>query len=383
MKKILIVAIIGVFAFSCQQEKRTDYLINGNAKGVYNGVRAYLKVKDERGREINKDTAIIFNEKFSFDGSIETPALRYITVNSVNGSFPFILENSEINVDINKVNIATSQISGSETHNDLEAYERGIKAIQNEIKPTKLAYRRVMRSQNSPEKDSLLVVLTALDKKLSDAPFTFIDEHTDRYYSLILIDQQSKKPGSDIARYMAAFESLSDDVIENPTGLRVKTKLEALQKVHQAKTSLDIGKVAPNFEAPNPDGNILSLADIKGKVTIIDFWASWCGPCRRENPNVVRIYNQYHDQGLEIIGVSLDGQSRQADPKKAWLAAIKKDNLTWHHVSNLNYFNDPIAQLYAINSIPATYILDSEGKIVAKNLRGKSLELKVKELLSK
>ncbi len=118
-------------------------------------------------------------------------------------------------------------------------------------------------------------------------------------------------------------------------------------------------------------------------MTIIDFWAAWCGPCRRENPNVVRVYEKYHDQGLEIIGVSLDGQSRQKDPKKTWVEAIKKDKLTWTQVSNLKYFNDPVAQLYNINSIPATFILDKEGKIVYKNLRGRDLELKVQELLNK
>ena len=106
-----------------------------------------------------------------------------------------------------------------------------------------------------------------------------------------------------------------------------------------------------------------------------------CGPCRRENPNVVKVYEQYHDKGLEIIGVSLDGAPNQKDPKKAWLDAIEKDGLEWNHLSSLMYFNDPVAKQYNIKSIPATYILDQEGKIVAKNLRGAALELKIKELL--
>ena len=116
---------------------------------------------------------------------------------------------------------------------------------------------------------------------------------------------------------------------------------------------------------------------MKGKVTIIDFWAAWCGPCRRENPNVVKTYKKYHEKGLEIISVSLD----KPGEKDRWLKAIKDDNLTWHHVSNLKYFNDPVARLYNIRSIPSTYILDEDGKIVAKNLRGARLEAKIKELL--
>ena len=114
---------------------------------------------------------------------------------------------------------------------------------------------------------------------------------------------------------------------------------------------------------------------------MIDFWAAWCGPCRRENPNIVQVYNKYHEKGLEIIGVSLDGRMGQGDPKAAWVKAIEDDNLSWHQISNLNYFEGPIAKMYNIQSIPASFILDAEGRIVAKNLRGPALEQKMAELL--
>lgn len=139
----------------------------------------------------------------------------------------------------------------------------------------------------------------------------------------------------------------------------------------------NIGDYAPVFTADTPEGGKLALADVKAEVIILDFWASWCGPCRRENPNVVRMYNKYHEKGLEIVGISLD----KAGQKNRWLKAIAQDKLTWKHLSNLKGWQEPIAQLYGVRSIPATYILDGDGKIIAKNLRGQALENKVAEIL--
>lgn len=147
-----------------------------------------------------------------------------------------------------------------------------------------------------------------------------------------------------------------------------------LEERNRQLTQFEEGRVAPDFTQLTPEGEEMSLSDLRGKYVLIDFWASWCGPCRRENPNVVRMYKAYKDKGFEILGVSLDRD------KDRWLAAIEKDQLTWRHVSDLKGWSNAVAQQYSIRSIPRTILLDPEGRIVAKNLRGASLEAKLKEL---
>ena len=147
-----------------------------------------------------------------------------------------------------------------------------------------------------------------------------------------------------------------------------------LKKVVKASASMLPGAEAPDFTMNTPEDQPLSLKDLRGKVLLIDFWASWCGPCRRENPNVVKAYNKYHEKGFDVLGVSLDKD------KKRWLDAIEKDGLIWHHVSDLKGWANAAAQLYGVRSIPHTVLLDKDGKIIARNLRGAALEQKLAEI---
>ncbi|MBP5278186.1 MAG: TlpA family protein disulfide reductase, partial [Prevotella sp.] len=135
-----------------------------------------------------------------------------------------------------------------------------------------------------------------------------------------------------------------------------------------------VGGIVPDFSSNTPDGKQMNLYSLRGHIVIIDFWASWCGPCLREVPNLKRIYDQYHPKGLEILGVSLD---RTYDP---WVKAIKNKGLTWHHVSSLLEFDDPIAKEFHVTAIPRMFILDEKGKIIAQDLRGEDLAKKIEEL---
>lgn len=171
------------------------------------------------------------------------------------------------------------------------------------------------------------------------------------------------------SEYYAAFRDQVD---------RAEQQMELARQQEEQQAMLDnmipVGSEAPDFTQNTPEGKPLSLSSLRGKVVLIDFWASWCRPCRMENPNVVKVYDKYHNKGFEILGVSLD---RDRD---AWLQAIEHDGLPWKHVSDLQFWNNAVAQQYGISSIPHTILLDREGKVLAKNLRGKALEDKLAEV---
>lgn len=147
-----------------------------------------------------------------------------------------------------------------------------------------------------------------------------------------------------------------------------------LKKELEITRNLMIGGTAPDFSQETPEGQLLTLSELRGKVVLIDFWASWCGPCRKENPNVVRVYEKYKGEGFDILSVSLDNK------RDRWLKAIEQDGLEWHHVSDLQGWGNEVAQTYGVHSIPHTILLDQDGKILARNLRGRSLEAKLAEL---
>lgn len=372
---------IGIAISSCNQRKDAEYVINGNAEDVHNGIRVRLAQIDEKGQQVIKDSAIVMDNKFTIKGSVDEPGIYFLSADGSPGNVVFMLENSDITIDFNKQIPMESKVTGSESNKSYEAFQNGMLQFKEEGGAIMTKFRELGNEPAPEQRDSIKNVMEDLRERQRAYPLKFVQENNDSYFSLNLIQLESSRAGFDILKYQEAFESFPDYLKNSNRGQIVKQKLDELYKAYEKTAYLEIGKIAPNFESQTPDGKVVSLNDLKGKVTIIDFWAAWCGPCRRENPNVVKVYEQYHDKGLEIIGVSLDGAPNQKDPKKAWLDAIEKDGLEWHHVSSLKYFNDDVAKLYNIESIPATYILDKEGKIVAKNLRGFALERKVRQLI--
>ncbi|MBE9601614.1 peroxiredoxin [Pedobacter sp. MC2016-24] len=199
-----------------------------------------------------------------------------------------------------------------------------------------------------------------VEKKKEQA--AFISKHPDYYISLVALNDVIGPLPSDVPTLKKLYNKLDKQIQQTPGGVKTKTTLDKFDAV-------SIGRLAPTFSAPDTSGKSISLADYKGKYVLLDFWASWCGPCREENPTVVKAWSKYKNRGFDVLSVSLD----QVGKRDAWLKAIHEDQLTWQHVSNLKFWDDDVARLYMIRSIPQNFLIDPKGKIVAVNLRGEEL----------
>ncbi|MBP7497679.1 MAG: TlpA family protein disulfide reductase, partial [Bacteroidales bacterium] len=224
---------------------------------------------------------------------------------------------------------------------------------------------------NSPAIDSILPVLREEYSKNEVLIFNkikdFILANLTSMAGLVFIDKLNPDLYGDL--YIKYDSSLTKNYKNNPF-------IEQFNQHVEKALRLAIGKVAPEIEETDTAGKKVKLSSLRGKVVLIDFWASWCGPCRRESPNMVRIYNKYKSKGFEIFGVSLDKN------KESWLSAIKKDNLKWTHISDLGYWDSRPGRAYSVSSIPYTVLIDDKGRILAKGLRGEELEEKLEQFFN-
>ncbi|MFD2244802.1 TlpA disulfide reductase family protein [Pontibacter ruber] len=351
----------------CQGNKSASngetYTIQGKLQNATPG-KIYLFELGEQ-QFVARDTAEITQEgSFKFEGKVSEPTLYRVGLDQQNGMMLVLDKNDNIKVEADAKDLnGTVKIQGSE---DSELFQQLNKLVtESRQKEQELGqkFNQAMSEGKTQEAEAIRQEYMNMQKDLKK----FLAQHPESVVSafgtLNLINPQTD---------FAFADSMANLYAAKLPNSKYTTALN--ERLKGFRTTA-VGAVAPDISLPTPDGGSVALSSLRGKYVLIDFWASWCGPCRKENPNVVRMYNEYKDKGFEIFGVSLD------QSKEKWVKAIADDKLTWPHVSDLKGWESAAAQLYGVDAIPQTILLDKEGKIIAKNLRGAELEAKLASLL--
>lgn len=372
MKKILLSLGILAGIASCNQ-KPEGFTLNGSLRGdIEDGTQVFLRTVGENNQPVDVDTAKVKEGKFTFTGTAEIPELNYVFIDKLPGYTGVVLENGNIDFSAQKDSLGYAKIEGTpqnETFSDYMEKSRELSAQAQSI-------QQDMQQADSVTANALRDEMMELQEEYKNFELDYIKEHPDALISALLIGRALGTGSVTAEEAQEMYNNLSPEIKKTKAAETFKEQMEAKKEAEANAKNTSVGAKAPEFTAPTPDGGELALNDALGKVTLVDFWAAWCKPCRAENPNVVRVYEKYHDKGLNILGVSLDRT------EEAWKKAIEDDGLNWQHVSHVAYFNDPVAKLYNVDAIPAAFLLDENGVIVAKNLRGPALEEKVAELLN-
>ncbi|KQS25476.1 TlpA disulfide reductase family protein [Dyadobacter sp. Leaf189] len=372
---ILSVLLVAGVQSWAQQLDPKDFTVTGKVKNGAKGEKVILSKSTAAGSSVKLDsTQLAADGSFSLK-STERDRGSFFTLNIADRQKVVLLVEGGENLNVQadgttrdaKGNGGKAEVSGSK---NMEYYAQLDKLMQ--AFAAKVTVWNEEYAAAEEKKDT---------KKIAEIQQNFTKADQER---LTAIKSMLPEMGTSLVALFAANNFLNPE-----TDLETLKKLAAdYEKVQPTPTlakgfigqvkrfaGVSVGQEAPDFTLNSPEGKPVSLSSLRGKYVLIDFWASWCGPCRMENPNVVRMYDKFKDKGFDIYGVSLD------DNEKAWKTAISKDNLKWQHGSELKKWNSGVAQTYGVNAIPATFLIDKDGKIIAKNLRGPALESKLMELL--
>ena len=377
MKRLILTGLVCALALSCAEE--TDFKISGTTPDIDNSTKVYLQKIDENNRLVGLDTTVIEQGEFSFDpAEVKDPEMMVLSFEAAQGTVILIAENEKISIRAYKDSLYTSKINGGDENDYFKLYYNDV--VASNKRKSKLQ-EQAMDLQRAGDTNGIAALRSEFEQiniEDTEKRIELIEDNTDKFVSIIVLSDLVGTRTIDANRAEALFDKLDKRLQEMQKGVKLKEMIAQAKEREAAASLAEVGNKAPEFTAPTPEGDELSLSEAMGsKYTIIDFWASWCKPCRAENPNVVNVYNQYHDKGLNIISVSLD----RAAARDKWLAAIENDKMTWYHVSNLMEWQDPVARKYGVTAIPATYLIDSEGTIIETNLRGEALVSKMQELL--
>lgn len=348
-----------------------EYKIDGKVNPKYNG--RFVKLLYSTSNDTKKiDSSKIADGKFVFKGQLDRPVAAKITFGTEDQGdrIDLFLSQGTVNV-VAADSIHYAKVSGTELAETYEKLAKVLRPLDDDMTNKMMAIKTM--PEGEPKKAYITKVLAGLDaygQQRRAIVQRFVLENPNSYVSLYFLDKGS--PGS-LMNFEAVnpyYSKLAPALKETPLGKALG------QRILASKGALT-GEKFRDFVSTTPDGKPLSLKDVlsKHKYTLVDFWASWCGPCRKENPNVVKAFNAFKDKGFTVLSVSLDENAAK------WKEAIEKDGMPWYHVSSLKGWKEPAAALYGIQAIPQNVLVDAQGKIVATNLRAETLYHKIESLL--
>ena len=340
---------------------QNSFSVKGNIKGLKDSTLVYL-VRTVDGATIAQDYA--YHGEFSLGGKLEVADIYQLTFSGTKEVVEIFMSNENILLNGDAAHIPSSIVTGSSLNIDFVNYNRQFNPLREKITNV---VEKINAQKDLKKRDSLIKLF--IQYKLA------VIQQVDRFIK--------EKPGSPVSAFVLYAVN---PLYEQPNELEQKYSqllpaakngvyAQLIEQTIKSKTVGEVGVPALDFVQNDTSNHPISLASFKGKFVLVDFWASWCGPCRKENPNVVEAYNLYKNKGFTVLGVSLDQY------RANWIKAIHDDQLTWTQVSDLQYWNNAVAQLYHIQSIPSNLLINPEGKIIGKNLRGEDLMQKLKEVL--